>query len=248
MPSRRPRRSRPARVAEEIKGWVVAHALGPGDRLPGESEMMARFGMAKGTIREAMRILEAQGLVETRTGPGGGGFVGQVSTERARSLLANYFYFRNLTVGDIYQVRRALEPVLAEELAGRLGAAEIEELRSLADACARPAADLDEEREQHIASLRFHARLADHAGNELLGFIIGFMAEALSDITVARELFAPPNPELRRTGHAYQTELIAALAAGDGAAARRIMTAHMETAQRLMEGQEAKALSRFMEG
>jgi hypothetical protein len=43
-----------------------------------------------------MRILEAQGLVVTRTGPGGGSFVGEVTAERAKALLANYFYFQEL--------------------------------------------------------------------------------------------------------------------------------------------------------
>ena len=65
-----PRRSRPVQLAETIKEWVVEHELRAGDRLPGEAELIARYGRSKGTVREAMRILEAQGLVETRTGPG----------------------------------------------------------------------------------------------------------------------------------------------------------------------------------
>ena len=69
------RASRPLQVAEAIKEYVVSNALQPGDKLPNESELITLFGMAKGTIREAMRILEAQGLVKTRTGPGGGCFV-----------------------------------------------------------------------------------------------------------------------------------------------------------------------------
>lgn len=246
LATRHPRRSRPVRVAEAIKDWVVTHDLRRGDRLPGEAELMSRFGMAKGTIREAMRILEAQGLVETRTGPGGGSFVGEVSTDRARALLANYFYFRDLTIGDIYQLRRALEPELAAGLAGRLGPEALAELEEISRAYDHPAADLAEERAQHLASLRFHARLAEHARNELLGFIIGFMAQVLSDLTVSRELYAPVNPELRRRGYAYQVDLVDALRRGDGEAARRIMRAHMETAQSLMEGQEARVLERFL--
>ena len=96
------RRSRPVRVAEAIKGWVVEQGLEPGDRLPGEAELIDRFGMSKGTIREAMRLLQAQGLVVTKTGPGGGSFVGQVTTDRAHALLANYFYFQNISIDDIY--------------------------------------------------------------------------------------------------------------------------------------------------
>ena len=79
--------------------------------------------MAKGTIREAMRLLEAQGLVKSRTGPGGGNFVHEVSRARAKALLGNYFYFKSLTIDDIYRLRpRPLEPDLAADLAGRLSA------------------------------------------------------------------------------------------------------------------------------
>ena len=56
------KRSRPVQVAEEIKNWVVEQGLKPGDRLPAEPELIERFGMSKGTIREATRLLEAQGL------------------------------------------------------------------------------------------------------------------------------------------------------------------------------------------
>ena len=94
--------SRPVQVAEEIKNWVVEQGLQAGDRLPAEGNLIERFSMSKGTIREAMRILEAQGLIRTRTGPGGGSFVDVVSSQRAKALLGNYFYFKDLTIGDIY--------------------------------------------------------------------------------------------------------------------------------------------------
>jgi len=241
-----PRRSRPVQVADAIKNWVVEQGLVKGDRLPGETEMIARFAMSKGTIREAMRILEAQGLIETRTGPGGGSFVGEVSAERARALLGNYFYFKDLSIRDIYQVRRALEPELAASLAGALDADALNDLETMINRYPEPAQTLDEEREQHIASLQFHARLADHAENELLGFLIGFMAQILSDLTVYRQLYSPPNIELWKRGRTYQLELVEALRSGDSKKARSIMLNHMETAQGLMEGQEAQVLKRFI--
>ena len=115
-----PRRSRPVQLADTIKEWVVEHQLKAGDRLPGEAELIESHGRSKGTVREAMRILEAQGLVETRTGPGGGSFVAEVSPDRAQSLLANFFYFRDLSIKDIYQIRKLLEPEVAATLAGKL--------------------------------------------------------------------------------------------------------------------------------
>ena len=238
--------SRPVRVAEAIKGWVVEEGLRDGDRLPQEQELMQRFGMAKGTIREAMRILEAQGLIRTRTGPGGGSFVNAVGKERTRALLGNYFYFKNLTIADIYQLRLALEPELAASLAGRLDGATLAELEAVTLEYAEPSRTLDEEREQHVASLRFHALLAERSDNPLLGFLIDFMVNMLGDLTVYRKLYAPPNAELRARGRDYQLQLVRALRDGDREAARSIMTEHMRTAQALMESQEAEMLRRFI--
>jgi DNA-binding FadR family transcriptional regulator len=242
----RPRRSRPLRVADAIKDWVVEQGLQPGDRLPGEAAMIERFGMSKGTIREAMRLLQAQGLVETKTGPGGGSFVGAVSRERANALLANYFYFREVTIDDIYQVRIALEPELAAGLAGKLTESQLAELEAIMAQYAEPAADAEEERRQHVASLRFHARLSDFAQNALLGFFISFMAQILTDLTVYKRLYATPNHDLWRRGRQHQADLVAALRRGDADAAREVMRSHMLMARDLMEDQEAEVMKRFI--
>jgi DNA-binding FadR family transcriptional regulator len=234
------------RVADAIKDWVVERNMQSGDRLPGEAELMAEFGMAKGTIREAMRILEAQGLIETRTGPGGGSFVGRVTADRAKALLANYFYFEDLSVADIYQLRRVLEPELAASLAGHLSDAQLAELEAVVATYPEPARTAEEERDQHVASLAFHRKLANFSGNPLLAFVVSFMGRVLSDLTVYRRLYEPPNRELYEKGIAYQTDLIAALRDGRAEDARSIMRAHMETAEALMQRQEAEVLRRFI--
>ncbi|MEX5562221.1 FCD domain-containing protein [Pseudophaeobacter sp. 1A16562] len=245
-PPTKPKKSRPVRVAEEIKQWVVERDLKKGDKLPNESAMIEEFGVSKGTVREALRILEAQGLIVTKTGPGGGSMVGEVSAERARSLLANYFYFQDLSVADIYQMRRALEPELAASLAGKLSEAQLTELQELAERYPEPAKSSEEEKEQHIASLIFHARLSDFANNRLLGFVIGFMAQILTDLTVYRGLYDPPNVELWRKGRKHQLQLVEALRSCDADRAREIMASHMQVAEDLMRGQEAHLMRRFI--
>ncbi len=238
--------SRPVQVAEAIKDWVVEQRLQAGDRLPGETELIERFSMSKGTIREAMRILEAQGLIKTRTGPGGGSFVHEVSRQRAKALLGNYFYFKDLTIGDIYQLRLTLEPELAASLAGKLSEEILRALEENIAEYSEPATDIDEERTQHVASLRFHTILAEQAENPLLGFVIDFMVNLLSDLTVYRRLYSPPNVELWQQGHDHQQALVKALRDGDPDAARAIMSDHMETAWKLMRRQEVKMQNRFI--
>jgi DNA-binding FadR family transcriptional regulator len=240
------KRSRPVQVADQIKCWVVERDLRKGDKLPNEAAMIAQFGVSKGTVREAMRILEAQGLIVTKTGPGGGSLVGEVSKDRAVSLLGNYFYFKDLSLSDIYEVRKLLEPALVAKLAGRLDEATLTELRDMAHKFPEPARSPEEEKEQHISSLLFHARLADEADNELLGFVISFMARILSDLTVYRRLYATPNKELWERGRKHQIDLVDALAKGDGDRAQAIMTSHMEGAERMMNQQEMRIRREFM--
>jgi GntR family transcriptional regulator, transcriptional repressor for pyruvate dehydrogenase complex len=238
--------SRPQAVAAQIKGYIVEMGLAPGDRLPSEAEMIRRLGHAKGTVREAFRLLEAQGLIRTRTGPGGGAFVHAVSEGRARALLANYFYFKDLSIADIYQIRALLEPELAASLAGRLGADDLGRLAAAASAADVIPTSAEEERAAHVASLEFHVCLAELGRNPLLGFLVGFLATLLRELTVARHLYEPPNPALFETGGSYQRRLVDALAVGDGAAARAIMADHMATAAELMEAQ-AELTRRFFE-
>ncbi|HEV8036431.1 FadR/GntR family transcriptional regulator [Yoonia sp.] len=240
------KRSRPVQVADQIKRWVVERDLRKGDKLPNEAAMIAQFGVSKGTVREAMRILEAQGLIVTKTGPGGGSSVGEVSKERAMSLLGNYFYFKDLSLSDIYEMRKMLEPALVAKLAGRLDEETLAELREMAHQHPEPAKTPEEEKQQHISSLIFHARLADAADNELLGFVISFMARILSDLTVYRRLYATPNRELWERGRNHQIDLVEALAKGDSDGARAIMTSHMEGAERMMNQQEMRITREFM--
>ena len=240
------RRSRPQRVADAIKEWVVEKGMEPGDRLPAEADLITIFGMSKGTIREAMRLLQAQGLVVTKTGPGGGSFVGEVTRERAHTLLANYFYFQNISIDDIYVVRIALEPEMAAALAGRLTDDQIRQLEDVMAAYVEPARTPQEERQQHVDSLRFHALLAEFSGNRVLGFFVGFMSQILTDLTVFRKLYSEPNRRLWAEGRNHQRDLIEALREGDAERARAVMRDHMELARRLMEEQEAVVMRRFI--
>ncbi len=242
----KPKRSRPVQVADQIKAWVVERDLRRGDKLPNEAEMIALFQVSKGTAREALRILEAQGLIVTRTGPGGGSFVGEVSQDRALSLLGNYFYFQELSLADIYLMRKALEPELAAGLAGQLDPEQLEMLTDLVSAHAEPAQSPEEEKREHIASLAFHAKLAEFAGNRLLGFMITFMVRMLTEMTVYRKLYDVPNHELWRRGRQHQLELIEALRKGDTKAARKTMASHMAAAEELMQHQEARLARRFI--
>lgn len=233
------RLNRPQAAAETIKDWILARGLAPGDRLPQEAQLIAELGVSKGTVREALKVLETQGLIRMRTGPGGGAFITEVGDNLASALLANRFFFEDISIDDIYQLRIALEPLLVRELAEHIAPAQIDALKSLMHPYADPPASIEEEREQRVAELGFHEALAGFSRNALLGFTCAFLVRMLMNLAVCRRIYEHPNPELRERGVSYQEQLITALVARDGDEAHAIMQAHMRTAERLMLAQEA---------
>jgi len=240
------KRNRPQAVAEAIKDWITDRGLVPGDRLPQEHQLMANLDISKGTAREALRVLETQGLIRTRTGPGGGAFITAVPEDHAGALLANHFFFKDISIADIYELRISLEPQLVAELAPNVTDAQIEALRKCMSAYTAPPTSIEEERKQRVAELEFHEVLANFSSNPLLGFTCGFLVRLLKDLTVCKKIYEQPNPELRERGVSYQQQLIEALSCREAETARAVMQAHMYAAQRMMLAQEAQVTKGFL--
>ncbi|CAH1520460.1 FadR family transcriptional regulator [Vibrio owensii] len=237
---------RTQQLAESIKTWIVDQALQPGDRLPSEIEVMETFDASKSTVRESMRILEAQGILSTKTGPKGGVFVSEMSENKAQALLSNYLFFKDVSISDLYQIRLSLEPEIAASLAGTLTEAQLVTLDQQIDKYQTPPEDVYQEREHHIASIEFHSLLASYSGNELLKFVVRFTAQMLTELTIYRKLYEPGNHKLWQTGVQSQRALVEALRKGDAPKAKQVMEQHMLTAHQLMKKQEAEVANRFL--
>ena len=119
-PLRRKRQKLSDVIVESVKRSIVTEALHPGDRLPTERELMEHFECSKGTAREALKALEVEGLVSTRTGPTGGAYLNQAGTEPASRALRNYLHFQPLDGEQVYPLRKVIEAELAVSVLGRL--------------------------------------------------------------------------------------------------------------------------------
>jgi DNA-binding FadR family transcriptional regulator len=233
-PISRRRRKRPDIIADHIRDLIVERGLVPGDRLPQEWLTPDTLKASRGTLREALKILEIQGLITSRTGPGGGVFISALTSAEAIQLLDNLFLFKQPTISDIYALRRQLEPELAAGLAGKLTPEAFAALQATIRLYEDEPATAEEEYQQRLAELDFHAELARHSENEILGFVCVFLLSLLREMTVCREIYSRPNPELRERGLHYQVQLLRAIKAGETDRARTIMREHMEEAERYM--------------
>src|SRR5690625_2577676 len=108
-----PRLKRSDMIVEEVRRWIVVEGLKAGDSLPKERELIELLECSRGTVREALKVLESQGLIEISPGAKGGARVASVSYETTSRFLRNYLYFQPLTWAQVYRVREKLEPMLA---------------------------------------------------------------------------------------------------------------------------------------
>ncbi|WP_353645281.1 FCD domain-containing protein [Mesorhizobium sp. WSM2239] len=228
------RRKRPDTVADQIRERIVENGLAPGDRLPHEWIEPETWHVSRGTLREALKVLESQGLTLSKTGPGGGVFVSSIEAEHAIRLLDNLFLHSQPSIADIYSIRKELEPLLAASLAGKLTPAALSLLQAKVRLYEDEPTTTEEEYRQRMAELDFHEELARLCQNQLLGFLCRFLVSLLRDMAVCREIYQQHNPVLRETGLHYQVALLRAIKAGDADRASAIMRDHMITAEAYM--------------
>ncbi|MBW3097932.1 FadR/GntR family transcriptional regulator [Pseudohoeflea coraliihabitans] len=233
-PARERKRRRPDQTADRLREQIIAANLQPGSRVPGEWIDPQTLGVSRGTAREALKILAVQGLVESRSGPGGGVFVAAVRTDDAIRMLDNLFLFEAPTIADIYALRKVIEPELAASVAGRLSETDLAALHATIRLYEDEPATAADEYQQRLAELDFHAELARRSDNRVLGFICIFMVSLLRDMTVCREIYHTRNPSLRESGLTYQVQLLRAIKAGRSKEARDIMARHMVEAEAYM--------------
>lgn len=205
------------RVSQEIVREVVEGGLAPGHRLEPEATMVQRYGVARGTLREALRILEVQGLIAIRPGPGGGAVVGEVNTRNFARTTSLYLQMSGARLRSVVEARVVLEPVLAREAAERKDAKFIRRLREIVDDSM--AVDLRDERAYVRMSVEFHTAVARASGNELLDLFGSTLGQLVSK-RVGSALIPPGRREEYRSHH---VEIFEAIAAGDGDGAYRLM-------------------------
>lgn len=131
-PSNKPRKTA-ILVAQRIVDEILDQGLGPGAPLLPERVMLPRYEVARGTLRESLRILETYGLITIKTGPGGGPVVADAGSRPLASVIALVLQMDRASFRAIVDARLALEPLLAREAAERREDEDLTEMRVSTD-------------------------------------------------------------------------------------------------------------------
>jgi GntR family transcriptional regulator, transcriptional repressor for pyruvate dehydrogenase complex len=242
---KRPRtrqREKPQLIADELRALIVSGELSEGDSLGHEPDLVERFGVSRPSLREALRILETEGLITVVRGVYGGVVVHEPDQRMTARTAALVLQARNVPLADVFEARGLIEPVAAKAVAGlRNRKAAGRELRGLIEQQEACIEDPDAFGEANAA---FHARLVSLGGNQTMSIV----AEMLHEI-VARAVAAVSRREdrsdsvaIRRRGIRSQLRLVELIEAGDGAGAEEHLRAHMQAVSKIMLGQEASTV------
>jgi GntR family transcriptional repressor for pyruvate dehydrogenase complex len=205
-------------VVSQLQELMQRHALTPGDRLPTERELARRFRVSRVTVRQALSVLQAMGLVETRVGDGT--FARSDSRTHTVTVLASALHAPPADLGEQLELRRLLEPQVARLAAERAREDDLAEMRRWVAAQERRDAAGEPFVEEDAA---FHLAIARTTKNSLLVRMVESIHQLLGE-SRQQSLLTPGG---RARSLRWHHRIEAAMRAGRSQAAYDAMLGHL---------------------
>jgi GntR family transcriptional repressor for pyruvate dehydrogenase complex len=217
-------------VAEQLRDQIVTGALASGTRLPSEAELAKLFGVSRSTVREALRLLASQHLIDTTRGVAGGSFVSSPDAvtvaENLGGTLGLLVNAQDMTVAHLLEARLLLEPPAARLAAERATPQALADLRRTVENTSHLEAS-----QGFVVHWDFHTTLVSVTANPLLRMmcqpINAVLRTRLHRDRVARTTWDDVDHDHLR--------IYEAVAAGDTDAAERLTRAHLTGLRPLYE-------------
>ena len=227
-PSKRLRpqmRTMPQLLADDIRDQIVRGELKPGESLPPEKQLLESYGLSRPTLREAMRILEAEALIKTQLGVKGGAIVSVPDPDVVIRQAGIMIQMRETTILDIYVARSFFEPPAARYLAEN----HPEKSQDLRVIMAEAKASIDTPAVYAKCAGQFHRSLVELCDNltlSLFAQILGRLTDATYAVAVSTLSPADARSRIELTLRSW-AKLIRLIEASDSDGAERHWRAHM---------------------
>jgi DNA-binding FadR family transcriptional regulator len=210
-------------LASTLRERILTGEVREGTPLPPERAMVDETGLGRGSVREALRVLEAEGLIRTKTGRHGGTFTTLPDESSVARFVSQFVRGRRVPIRALLEARTAIEPNLAYFAARHRTPADV---AALHDACAAmEAAPGDPEFGRH--NLAWHFAIAGASHNELLLAFLTSIENAIADENEAHDFPARSFGDVRTAVIHAHRRITEAVEAGDADAAKRRMERHL---------------------
>lgn len=219
-------------VVDRILRFIGEGSLSPGDKLVSEREMAAALGVSRATLREALRVLEAMGLVRVERE---GTFVCEASLSNLAEFMATLLYREKEDVRNLLEFRRLVEcqcARLASERAREIDLLRIREAALQHEIAAMAGHPADE------ADVTFHTAIASATQNRVIEDVMNMIARLLRETYGPTRRWLLSTPDRAREFSRQHWLIYDAIAAGDGEKAERIMSEHFDMVDRYLAQRE----------
>jgi GntR family transcriptional regulator, transcriptional repressor for pyruvate dehydrogenase complex len=218
-------------VLVQLEDAIVAGRLVAGDRLPAERELAQQFAVSRTSVREALRVLEALGVLRVRPGPEHGATLVDGGGNALRDVLQFQLALHHISIASLIEFRLVIESWSASAAAVRSGDDDVSELERLASEMKAPG--LEPEPWQNL-DVSFHVEIARLSGNELLAVVLEAARNATQRVMNEAINAAGDWEKVRRRLVREHDEILRAIVARDGEEASRAVVAHIERFYRQM--------------
>lgn len=222
-------------IAAVLRERIVSGELVDGERLSKQDELLEEFDVSRPSLREALRILETEGLITVRRGNLGGAIVHAPKAESAAYMLGLVMQSEHVPLSDLAIALARLEPLCASFCASRPDRkkAVVPQLTKVIDDAER---EIDDPVGFTVLSRRFHTELACVTGNATLTLIVGSLTALWSSQEAAWAAAAQsgdtyPEVHLRRAVVRAHRKMVAAIDRGDAPGAARLAEEHLAASQ-----------------
>jgi GntR family transcriptional regulator, transcriptional repressor for pyruvate dehydrogenase complex len=223
-----------ADIVEQIKRAIREGRLTPGDQLPSERELTKQLGVSRVSVRDALRMLEAYGLIEVRVGARGGAFVTAPAPNLVGEGMAHMLLLASVAPSEVTELRLIFELALLPLACERRTHDDLAELAAI---CDRAEATLQAGSYDVALSAEFHTRLAEATHNTAIAlFAESFQGPLLASLRHAQRVA----PEMGKAGLLEHRGIVDAIRARDADAARTIMSEHLERTARRVRSAAAR--------
>lgn len=182
--------------------------------------MIDHFQVGRGSLREALRILEIHGLISLRSGPGGGPMVTEVGARDVARTFSLYLHLKRATMAELIEARLSIEPLIARMAAEKCTD---DDLRRLNDAVTYESSLPDGDPDFLAAANNFHYVLATMSGNSVMNLLATALKEPYTTRVVAKGLIDPIEQARLRNEHAA---IAKAISRRDARKAERLAHSH----------------------
>jgi GntR family transcriptional regulator, transcriptional repressor for pyruvate dehydrogenase complex len=208
-------------LASELRRQILSGLLPPGAALPAERDLVTQTGLSRGSVRDALRILESESLVITRPGRYGGSVANKPNDESLKRPISSFVHGRGITLLSLLQTREAIEPALAALAAKNRTDAE---MQGLVDATGRVEAAFTDTPKFLQKNVDWHMAIAAASHNELLRAFMHSISDMVYKASAIKN-FA--SEEVRQQVMHAHRRILEAIVAQDEAVAERRMAMHL---------------------